>query len=53
MCNSTISDHFEILMIFQNHAHLHRKNGNISGTAYWKFMKFEHDAPKDMTFHLC
>jgi hypothetical protein len=26
MCNSTIFDPFVILMIFQNHAHLHRKN---------------------------
>jgi hypothetical protein len=29
------------------------KTGNISGTAGWKFMKFEHDVPKDMAFNLC
>jgi hypothetical protein len=29
------------------------KTGNISGTAGWKFMKFEQDVPKDMTFNMC
>jgi hypothetical protein len=52
MCDSTIFDHFEILMIFKTTPFFTGKTGNISGTAGWKFMKFEHDVPKDMTFNL-